>query len=233
MLNVAARSLAGAHVALEEVLVVEATPRVRLRAHLVLEALVRPLDLEALGAVEVSVVDSVVGEGAAVGLVEAIVGVSVEALVVVVVEVASVAVVVVSATKDRTAMVHRTVLLPVLEDHEVGSVVATAVIVEVTVMAAIVVVVVVVVTGVEEVIEDPAALITNRLAETDTTTATATEVETAMVAETNRENVRTRAIATTTGASAGDTKHRCVLEYTLRWVCHRLLPTLSFYLLRQ
>ena len=76
------------------------------------------------------------------------------------------------------------------------------------------------VTGAEvTVTADPAEPTTNRLVGIDTTIATV-EAETATAAGTTRANVRTRAIATTTGARAGDTKSRSI-QGALRRVCHR------------
>ena len=236
MSSAVVRSLAGARAALEEVLVVEATPRALLRALVVREALARQLDLVASGAAEVSAVVSVVEEVAAAVLVEVTVEASEEDLAAAVAaeEVAMVVAVVALATRDRMVTVRPMALLPVLEDHEVGLVaaaVATAATVEATVVATVTAAAV---TDAVEAIEDPAVLTTSRSVEIDTTTATPVEgAETAMVAATIRGNVHTRATTTTTGASAGGTRLLRKLWYVPRWVCHRLPPVSSFYLLRQ
>ena len=205
-----------------------ATPRALLRARVVQEALARQLGLVALEAVEVSAVDLVVEEVAVVASGEATVEASeADLAAVAVTEVALVVAAVALATKVRLM-----VLLPVLEDHEVGlaaAAVATAATVEATVEATATVVV----TGVEEATVDPAVLITSRSAEIDTTTATPVEeAETAMVAAMIRGNVPMRATATTTAVSAGGTRHLRKLWYAPRWVCQRLPPISSFYLLR-
>ena len=225
MLNAAAQSLAGAHAASVEVLEAEATPRALLRAQVV-QLSARQLDLVALEGVEALAVHSEAEEAVAAALEEATVEAFEEVTAAVAAAAAAAAVVVVSATKDRTVMVRPTVLLPVLEDHEVGlaaAAVVTAAIVGVTAMAAAVI-------GVEG-IEDLAVPTTNRSAETDTTTAIV-EAETATAVATTRGNVHMRATATTTGASAGDTKTRN-LRGALRRVCHRLPPISSLYLLRR
>ena len=230
MSSAVALSLAGARVALVEALVVVATPRVLLRAHPVPEASARQLDLVGSEAAEDSVVVLAVAEVVAAASAEAIVVASEEALVVTeaAVEVDLEEAAVASVTKVRAVTARPTVLLPVLEDHEVGlaaTAEATAATAEETATAEV--------TGAEEAIEDPAALTMNRSVETDTTNATAiAEAETAMAAETIRGNARTRATATTTGASAGGTRFLRKLEYVLRWVCHRLPPISSLYLLR-
>jgi len=201
MSSAAALFLAGVRAALVEVWEAEDIPRDLLRDLAALEASVRRLDPAALEAAADSVVD-LVAEAA-------VAGASVE-VIVVASEEDSAAVVAVAAvalgTKDQTATVRPTVLLPVLEDHEVGSaaaVVDTVEIVEVTVEA-IAAATVMAATDVEEVIEAPAVPTTNHSAEIGTTTVTAA-AETATAAGTTRGNERTRAIATTTGASVGGT----------------------------
>ena len=227
------QSRAGARAATEAVLVAEATPRALLRAQVVV--LVVPegseaprlalVVLEAAVALEVALVAEEVAEGASEA---AIVEASEEASAAVVeVETDSAGAVVASATKVRTAMAHLTAPLLVLEDHEVGLVAAAAV---ATMAVAVIVVETVIeatatvaaaVTGAEvTVTADPAEPTTSRLVGIDTTIATV-EAETATAAGTTRANVRTRAIATTTGARAGDTKSRSI-QGALRRVCHRI-----------
>lgn len=227
-----AQSQAGARAATEAVLVAEATPRALLRAQVVVpvvpEGSAAPrlalVVLEAAVALEVALVAEEVAEGASEA---AIVEASEEASAAVVeVETDSAGAVVASATKDRTAMAHLTAPLLVLEDHEVGLVAAAAV---ATMAVAVIVVETVIeatataaaaVTGAEvTVTADPAEPTTSRLVGIDTTIATV-EAETATAAGTTRANVRTRAIATTTGARAGDTKSRSI-QGALRRVCHR------------
>lgn len=226
-----APSRAGARAATEAVLVAEATPRALLRAQVVVpvvpEGSAAPrlalVVLEAAVALEVALVAEEVAEGASEA---AIVEASEEASAAVVeVETDSAGAVVASATKVRTAMAHLTAPLLVLEDHEVGLVAAAAV---ATMAVAVIVVETVIeatataaaVTGAEvTVTADPAEPITSRLVGIDTTIATV-EAETATAAGTTRANVRTRAIATTTGARAGDTKSRSI-QGALRRVCHR------------
>lgn len=226
------QSRAGARAATEAVLVAEATPRALLRAQVVV--LVVPegseaprlalVVLEAAVALEVALVAEEVAEGASEA---AIVEASEEASAAVVeVETDSAGAVVASATKVRTAMAHLTAPLLVLEDHEVGLVAAAAV---ATMAVAVIVVETVIeatatvaaaVTGAEvTVTAGPAEPTTSRLVGIDTTIATV-EAETATAAGTTRANVRTRAIATTTGARAGDTKSRSI-QGALRRVCHR------------
>jgi hypothetical protein len=226
------QSRAGARAATEAVLVAEATQRALLRAQVVvlvvLEGLAAPrlalVALEAAVALAVALAPEEVAEGVSEAV---IVEASEEASAgVVAVETDLVVVVVASATKDRTAMAHLTAPLLVLEDHEVGLVAAAAV---ATTAAAVIVVetvieatvtVVVAVTGAEATVTaDPAEPTTSRLVGTDTTSATV-EAETATAVGTTRANARTRAIATTTGARAGDTKSRSI-QGALRWVCHR------------
>jgi hypothetical protein len=235
------QSQAGARAATEAVLVAEAIPRALLRAQVVvlvvLEGLVAPrlalVVLEAAVALEAALAPEEVAEGVSEA---AIVEASEEASAgVVEVETDLAGVVVASATKDRTAMAHLTAPLLVLEDHEVGLVAAAAV---ATTAAAVIVVETVIeatatavaaVTGAEATVTaDPAEPTTSRLVGTDTTTATV-EAETATAAGTTRANVRTRAIATTTGARAGDTKSRSN-QGALRWVCHRLFTSHFFTL---
>lgn len=212
-------------------MVAEATPRALLRAQVVV--LVVPegseaprlalVVLEAAVALEVALVAEEVAEGASEA---AIVEASEEASAAVVeVETDSAGAVVASATKVRTAMAHLTAPLLVLEDHEVGLVAAAAV---ATMAVAVIVVETVIeatataaaVTGAEvTVTAGPAEPTTSRLVGIDTTIATV-EAETATAAGTTRANVRTRAIATTTGARAGDTKSRSI-QGALRRVCHR------------
>lgn len=212
-------------------MVAEATPRALLRAQVVVpvvpEGSAAPrlalVVLEAAVALEVALVAEEVAEGASEA---AIVEASEEASAAVVeVETDSAGAVVASATKVRTAMAHLTAPLLVLEDHEVGLVAAAAV---ATMAVAVIVVETVIeatataaaVTGAEvTVTADPAEPITSRLVGIDTTIATV-EAETATAAGTTRANVRTRAIATTTGARAGDTKSRSI-QGALRRVCHR------------
>lgn len=227
-----AQSRAGARAATEAVLVAEATPRALLRAQVVVpvvpEGSAAPrlalVVLEAAVALEVALVAEEVAEGASEA---AIVEASEEASAAVVeVETDSAGAVVASATKVRTAMAHLTAPLLVLEDHEVGLVAAAAV---ATMAVAVIVVETVIeatataaaaVTGAEvTVTADPAEPTTSRLVGIDTTIATV-EAETATAAGTTRANVRTRAIATTTGARAGDTKSRSI-QGALRRVCHR------------
>lgn len=226
------QSRAGARAATEAVLVAEATPRALLRAQVVVpvvpEGSAAPrlalVVLEAAVALEVALVAEEVAEGASEA---AIVEASEEASAAVVeVETDSAGAVVASATKVRTAMAHLTAPLLVLEDHEVGLVAAAAV---ATMAVAVIVVETVIeatataaaaVTGAEvTVTADPAEPTTSRLVGIDTTIATV-EAETATAAGTTRANVRTRAIATTTGARAGDTKSRSI-QGALRRVCHR------------
>lgn len=220
MLSAVAQSLAGALDASVEVLVAAATPRVLLRVQAV-EASARQLvlaDLEVAGA---SVGVLVAEEAAAVALAEVTAAAFEEGSAAVAVEAVDMAVAVVaSATKAQTATLRPMVLPPVLEDHEVGlAAVATAAIEEATAMAAAVV------TGEEEAIEAPAVPTTSRSAGIATTTATATvEVETATAAVTTRGNVRMRATAMMTEASAEGTKPRRLVA--LRWVCQGYLPFL-------
>lgn len=217
MLSAAARFLAGVRAALVEVWEAEGTPRALLRDPAAPEASVPRLDLAALEAVAGSVVDLVAEAAVAGASVEVIVAASGEG---------SAAVVVVAAVvldiKDRMATVHPTVLLLVLEDHEVGTAETVEAIAAATVMAA---------TDVEEVIEAPAVPTTNHSAETDTTTAIAA-AETATAAGMTRGNERMKATATTTGASAGGTS-LCMRPCRLKMGLSRLLPIYSFYLLRQ
>ena len=226
------QSRAGARAATEAVLVAEATPRALLRAQVVVlvvpEGSAAPrLALVVLGAavaLEVALVaEEVAGGASEAAIVEAS---EVASAAVVEVETDSAGAVVASATKVRTAMAHLTAPLLVLEDHEVGLVVAAAV--ATTAVAVIVVETVIeatataaaAVTGAEvTVTADPAERTTSRLVGIDTTIATV-EAETATAAGTTRANVRTRAIATTTGARAGDTKSRSI-QGALRRVCHR------------
>ena len=227
------QSRAGARAATEAVLVAEATPRALLRAQVVVlvvpEGSAAPrLALVVLGAavaLEVALVaEEVAGGASEAAIVEAS---EVASAAVVEVETDSAGAVVASATKVRTAMAHLTAPLLVLEDHEVGLVVAAAA-VATTAVAVIVVETVIeatataaaAVTGAEvTVTADPAERTTSRLVGIDTTIATV-EAETATAAGTTRANVRTRAIATTTGARAGDTKSRSI-QGALRRVCHR------------
>jgi hypothetical protein len=221
MLSVAAPFLAGVRAALVEVSEAEDTPRALLRDLAALEASVRRLDLAALEPVADSVVDSVAEAVGAGALVEVIVAASEED------SAAAVAVAAVAlGTKDQTATARPTVLLPVLADHEVGSAAAAVgsaetveEIVEVTVA-----VTVTAATDAEEAIEAPAVPTTNHSAGIDTTTATA--------AGTIRGNERTRATATTTGASAGGTS-LCMRRCRSKMGLSRLPPISSFYLLRQ
>lgn len=226
------QSRAGARAATEAVLVAEATPRALLRAQVVVlvvpEGSAAPrlalVVLEAAVALEVALVAEEVAEGASeAAIVEAS---EVASAAVVEVETDSAGAVVASATKVRTAMAHLTAPLLVLEDHEVGLVAAAAV---ATMAVAVIVVETVIeatataaaaVTGAEvTVTAGPAEPTTSRLVGIDTTIATV-EAETATAAGTTRANVRTRAIATTTGARAGDTKSRSI-QGALRRVCHR------------
>jgi hypothetical protein len=228
MLSVAAPFLAGVRAALVEVSEAEDTPRALLRDLAALEASVRRLDLAALEPVADSVVDSVAEAVGAGALVEVIVAASEED------SAAAVAVAAVAlGTKDQTATARPTVLLPVLADHEVGSAAAAVgsaetveEIVEVTVA-----VTVTAATDAEEAIEAPAVPTTNHSAGIDTTTATAA-AETATAAGTIRGNERTRATATTTGASAGGTS-LCMRRCRSKMGLSRLPPISSFYLLRR
>ena len=228
-----APSRAGARAATEAVLVAEATPRALLRAQVVV--LVVPegseaprlalVVLEAAVALEVALVAEEVAEGASEAAIVEASEVASAAAVEVEVETDLAGAVVASVTKVRTAMAHLTAPLLVLEDHEVGLVAAAAV---ATMAVAVIVVETVIeatataaaVTGAEvTVTADPAEPITSRLVGIDTTIASV-EAETATAAGTTRANVRTRAIATTTGARAGDTKSRSI-QGALRRVCHR------------
>ena len=219
MSSAAAPCLAGVRAALVEVSEAEDTPRALLRGPAALEASVRRLDLAALGAGEDSLVDLVAGA--------AVAGASAE-VIVVASEEDSAAVVAVAAaalgTKDRMATARPTVLLPVLEDHGVGSAETGEVTGEVTVEA-IAAATVMAATDVEEAIEVPAVPTTNHSAEIATTTATA-------AAGTIRGNERTRAIATTTGASAGGTS-LYARRFRFKMGLSRLSPISSFCLLRQ
>lgn len=228
------QSRAGARAATEAVLVAEATPRALLRAQVVV--LVVPegseaprlalVVLEAAVALEVALVAEEVAEGASEAAIVEASEVASAAAVEVEVETDLAGAVVASVTKVRTAMAHLTAPLLVLEDHEVGLVAAAAV---ATMAVAVIVVETVIeatatvaaaVTGAEvTVTADPAEPTTSRLVGIDTTIATV-EAETATAAGTTRANVRTRAIATTTGARAGDTKSRSI-QGALRRVCHR------------
>ena len=228
-----AQSQAGARAATEAVLVAEATPRALLRAQVVVpvvpEGSAAPrlalVVLEAAVALEVALVAEEVAEGASEAAIVEASEVASAAAVEVEVETDLAGAVVASVTKVRTAMAHLTAPLLVLEDHEVGLVAAAAV---ATMAVAVIVVETVIeatataaaVTGAEvTVTADPAEPTTSRLVGIDTTIATV-EAETATAAGTTRANVRTRAIATTTGARAGDTKSRSI-QGALRRVCHR------------
>jgi hypothetical protein len=227
MSSAAARFQAGVRAASVEALEAEDTPRALLLVLAVLQGLARPLDLVGLEVVADSVVDLVVEAAVAGALVEVIVAASEEGSAAVVAAVA-----VVLDTKDRMATARQTVLLPVLEDREVGSAAAAVATVEIVeIVEATAAVIVMAVTDVEEAIEALAVPTTNHSAETDTTTVIVA-AETAMVAGTTPENERTRATATTTGASAGGTslyRRLCRSQMGLS----RLPPISPFYLVGQ
>jgi hypothetical protein len=227
MSSAAAQSLDGAHVASVAVSVDEATPRARLLVDQVAVA-ANSEDLQLA-----LVASELVAEASVVALVVAVVAVA--ALVVdsgVIEEVSEedsvaeaadevtlVVVVEVSATDLLMApqlvpAVHEVVALAAIEEAEVGSEVTVVVEDDTRTDAAAVVVVVTT--------EDPAALTTNRsAAEIDTATAMVGTVE----AETTAQgSAATKETATTTGASAADTRPTRWLKYLLQGFVKGYLP---------
>jgi hypothetical protein len=222
MSSAAAQSLDGARVASVAVSVDEATPRARLlvdqvavvansedlQLALVASELVAEASVVAVVAVAALVVDSGVIEE--VSEEDSVAEAADEVTLVVVVEV--------SATVPLMApqlvpAVHEVVALAAIEEAEVGSEV-TAVVEDDTRTDAVVVVVVTT--------EDPAALTTNRsAAEIDTATAMVGTVE----AETTAQgSAATKETATTTGASAADTRPTRWLKYLLQGFVKGYLP---------